>query len=407
MMDVEQLLQETLADPRHRLEPGPGMYETVRERAHQRRQRVVRLASALTVVVVIAGVATAIGVTSQRHGQVAVQPSITPSPVTPSPPSPPTGQATPVNLGEGSTSSFAIAPSGVFVVRNQPDQLLQASTANLSVIKRIATPDVVDDIAADAVEGIVWTWSSTQTTASSNSSGIGSTTIHAYETSTLAIDSATTLPTYTFSAVALNGDLWLATSDGLYVVTNGREGPAEATKLFGGSVFSVAADAVRHRILYGSAVSTSAAGPNSLGSIAVHEIDASTRAVIGVGTPLPIGKESIAIVSDQIWVGGYGSGSTPRLFHLDGASLQTLQTNGFGAGSPLELGPGAIVWPGASVLWVRSGGSEGLACVDPQTGALLEQWDAVQGPVASVRGHAYAASDGSLDELSLAGGCTG
>jgi hypothetical protein len=172
-------------------------------------------------------------------------------------------------------------------------------------------------------------------------------------------------------------------------------------------VFSIAADAVRDRILYGSAVVTTDAGSNSLGSIAVHEINAHTHGVIGVGSPLPIGKESIAIVGDQIWVAGYGSGSTPRLFHLDGASLQTVQTAGFGAGSPGELGPGAIVWPGASVLWVRSGGSEALACVDPQTGALLEQWDTVQGPVASVRGHAYAASDGSLEQLSLAGDCTG
>jgi hypothetical protein len=65
------------------------------------------------------------------------------------------------------------------------------------------------------------------------------------------------------------------------------------------------------------------------------------------------------------------------------------------------------VWPGASVVWVRSGGSEGLTCIDPQTGSVLEQWPAVQGPVASVRGHAYAASDGSLDQLSLEGACTG
>ena len=142
----------------------------------------------------------------------------------------------------------------------------------------------------------------------------------------------------------------------------------------------------------------------TLGTATVDEIDANTHAVIAVGSPLPIGKESIAIVGDQIWVGGYGSGSTPRLFHLDSSTLQPLPTNGLG---PLQLGPGAIVWPGASVVWVRSGGSEGLTCIDPQSGAVLEQWDAVQGPVLSVRGDAYAMSDGSLDQLSLAGDCTG
>lgn len=407
MMDVEGLLRETLNDPRRRLEPVPGLFDTVRERARQRRQRAVRLASASTVIVLIVGVATAIGVNTQNHTKVAAPASITPSPQT--------GQATPINLGKGSTTSFAVTPSAVFVARTQPAQLLQLSIGNASLIKTTATPatpDGSDGTAADAAEGIVWTWSTSQAptleTASADPAGTDSTSIYAYATlpGTVTIAVPATLPAYTFSAAALNGDLWLGTAEGLYVVALDH-GSWAVTKLVSGPVFSVAGDAVRDRILYGSAVSTSAAGTNSLGSIAIHEIDAGTHTLIAVGTPLPIGKESIAIVGDQIWVGGYASGSTPRLFHLDGASLQPLQTTGFGAGSPGDMGPGAIVWPGASVLWVRSGGSEALACVDPQSGALLEQWDVVQGPVASVRGHAYAASDGSLDALSLSGGCTG
>ena len=399
MTDVEQLLRETLADPRHRLDPGPGMYDTVRERAHQRRRRVVQVSSAFTAVVLIAGVATTVGVNSghRRADQVAA-PSITPSPQT--------GQATSVDLGKGSTSAMAVTSSAVYVARQQPNELLQVSTTNLSVTKRVATPDAVDDIAVDAAAGRVWTWSTTQATVadSGQSTGTDSTSIHSYATSSFAIGGAVKIATYTFDAAALDGQLWLATNDGLYVVTTAASGPV-ATKVISGMVFSVAADVVRHRVLYGSAVSAPAAA-NSLGSIVIHEIDVFTHSVIGVGTPLPIGKESIAIVGDQIWVGGYGSGSTPRLFHLDGSSLQPLQINGLGA-DPLELGPGAIVWPGASVVWVRSGGSEGMACVDPQSGALLEQWPAVQGPVASVRGDAFAASDGSLDQLSLSGDCTG
>ena len=194
-----------------------------------------------------------------------------------------------------------------------------------------------------------------------------------------------TIPAYVFSGAAIDGELWLATSDGLYVVSLAANRPV-GTKVVGGSVFSVAL--TRCDIESSTAAQSARRPANSLGDIAVHEIDADTHAVIAVGSPLPIGKESIAIVGDQIWVGGYGSGSTPRLFHLDGSSLQTLQTTGLGVSNPLELGPGAIVWPGASVVWVRSGGSEGLACIDPQSGAVLEQWDAVQGPVLSVRGHA-------------------
>jgi hypothetical protein len=402
MMDVEQLLQETFADPRHRLDPVPGMYETVRERAHQRRQRVVRLASAFTAVVVIAGVATAVGVNSghRRGGQVAA-PSITPSPQT--------GQARSVDLGKGSTSAFALTPSGLFIAQTQPNQLLRVSLADKPAITRMATTDVVDGVAADAADNIVWTWSTTEPTASvgaASDSSAGSTSIHAYPNAsglaTLAVPAS--VPAYTFSAAALDGDLWLATSEGVYVVAEG-DLSRTVTKVFSGSVFSIAADAVRNRILYGARFSTPAAGgTNSLGSIAVHELDPTTHAVFGVGTPLPIGKESIAIVGDQIWVAGYGSGSTPRLFHLDGSSLEPIATSNLDA---LQLGPGATVWPGQSVLWVRSGASEGLSCVDPQTGNLLERWDAVQGPVASVAGHAYAASDGSLDEVSLSGGCAG
>ena len=409
MRDVEQLLRETLADPRRRLEPEPGIYDSVRERVHDRRQRAVRVASAFTVVVVIAGVATAIGANSghRRPGQVVAPPSIAPSATPSITPSPSLGQATPLLVPAGSTTSIAVGSSEVFVAGTQPNQLVEVSMADQSVTKLLATPDPVDGVAVDAAAGRVWTWSSTQTTATGASDGTSSTSLHAYATSSLAVEGSLTVPTYAFTAATLAGDLWLATSDGLYVVGPDPNGSMTATKIVNGTVFSVAADAVRHRILYGAAVSTPTTSADSMGSIAVHEIDPSTHALIAVGTPLPIGKESIAVVSDQIWVAGYGSGSTPRLFHLDGASLQPLKTSGFSASSGAELGPGAIVWPGASVLWVRSGGSEALSCVDPQTGTALEQWETVQGPVGSVRGQAYAASDGSLMQLSLIGSCTG
>ncbi|HEY0870788.1 MAG TPA: hypothetical protein VGD55_10355 [Acidothermaceae bacterium] len=334
MMDVEGLLRETLNDPRRRLEPVPGMFDAVSERARQRRQRGLRLASAMTVVVLIAGVATAIGIGTQNHTKVAAPASITPSPQT--------GQATPINLGVGSTTSFALAPSGIFVGRTEPSQLLQVSFAEASVIKRTATTDDIDGIAADSVEGLVWTWSSSQPIVSDTSTDVGSTIVRARTTlpGTVTIDAPAAVPAYTFSAAALDGDLWLATSDGLFVVAL-DQASWSVTKLVSGSVFSIAADAVRDRILYGSAVGTTDAGSNSLGSIAVHEINARTRTAIAVGTPLPIGKESIAIVGDQIWVAGYGSGSTPRVFHLDGSSLEPIATSDLNLGSPLELGPGA------------------------------------------------------------------
>ena len=131
MTDVEQLLRETLADPRHRLDPGPGMYDTVRERAHQRRRHMVQVVGAFTAVVLIAGVVTAVDVNSGRRGNQVAAPSITPSPQT--------GLATSVDLGKGSTSAMAVTSSDVFVARQQPNELLQVSTTQPSITKRATT----------------------------------------------------------------------------------------------------------------------------------------------------------------------------------------------------------------------------------------------------------------------------
>jgi hypothetical protein len=403
MTDVEKLLRDTLADPRHRVEPLPGMYDGVRERAHQRRQRVVRLASALTVVVVIAGVATAVrlNTVTPRKGLPATSLSASP---------PAHGQFSRFDIGAGSTGALAVTPSTIFLAQTDPNGLVDVSPSDLSVAKQIATPEAPDGTAVDRVAGLVWIWSSTQSPVASSDSSPDSTSIQAYQTSTFATDRAVSLPAYTFSAVALDGKLWLATSGGLYVVGTGSEGTKSATKVVDGSVSSVAADVPRHRVLFGVFADTSAtnisatAGSNSMGFVAVHAIDTATRHVTTVGTPLPVGKESIAVVDGQVWVAGYGDG--PLLIHLDPTTLRPVGGELTGL-TKLDLGPGAVVWPGESVVWVRAGGSEALSCIDPKTGAVLEQWDEIQGPVSSVLGHAYAASDGSLEQLGLVAGCKG
>jgi len=400
MTDVEKLLRQTLADPRHRLEPLPGMYDGVRERARHRQQRMVQLASAVTVVVVIAGVATAVGLNTHSPRKAQPAASLSASP-------PAHGQFNRVDVGAGSTGYLSVTPSAIFLAQTDPNGLVTVSPSDLSVAKQIVTPDAVQGTAVDEDRGLVWTWSSTQSTtdASGSSASTDSTSIHAYQTSTLAKTVEASLPYYTFSAVALRGELWLATSAGLYVVDNTNGSPT-ATKVSGGQVFSVAADDAHHRVLFSVHVDTptTSSSANTMGFIAVHAIDSNTRRMTTVGAPLPVGKESIAVVDGQVWVAGYGSDSL--LIHLDASTLRPI---GVGVGSldTLDLGPGAIVWPGASVVWVRAGGSEALSCMDPKTGAVLEQWDAVQGPVASVVGRAYAASDGSLEQLTLAGGCKG
>ena len=135
----------------------------------------------------------------------------------------------------------------------------------------------------------------------------------------------------------------------------------------------------------------------------VVAVDDKTHALTR-GGGLPFGKESIAVVGDDDLGRGYGDDPTARLVQLD---TKTLQRKAGSSPVNADLGPGAILWAGQHVLWVRSGGSEQLDCVDPTTGDSLQTWNAVQGPVTSVAGAAYAADNGLLKKLTLNAACKG
>ncbi len=155
MTDVEKLLRETLTDPRHRLEPvlacttpcASGRADDGSERSGS--------PAPFTVVVVIAGVATAIGVNSghRRGGQVVAPPSITAA--TPSiTPSPHTRAGDAGRSGKGSTTSWRSTSSSVFVAATQPNQLLAGVDGrSLGHQASVATPDAVDGVAVDAAAG--------------------------------------------------------------------------------------------------------------------------------------------------------------------------------------------------------------------------------------------------------------
>jgi len=54
MRDLEELLRDTLTDPRRRIDPSPAMYEEVQRTARARRHRHFAAASAAVVVVAVA-----------------------------------------------------------------------------------------------------------------------------------------------------------------------------------------------------------------------------------------------------------------------------------------------------------------------------------------------------------------
>jgi hypothetical protein len=120
------------------------------------------------------------------------------------------------------------------------------------------------------------------------------------------------------------------------------------------------------------------------------------------GPLLPVGKGSIALVGDAVWVGGY-SDSSAKLVRLDLSSLRPVVV------SPLsdEVGPGArVVASGNRDFWVREGGGgDSLWCVDAETGRSQQTWH-VAGAVASTRHGALVGSSLGAYPLLLSG-CTG
>ncbi|MFN2518472.1 MAG: hypothetical protein ABR604_05410 [Jatrophihabitantaceae bacterium] len=188
-------------------------------------------------------------------------------------------------------------------------------------------------------------------------------------------------------AAAMGGHLYLATSAGLADLAPGA---ADSAVLPGvaGAVSAVAADPRRHRIL---ALDTSTPGA----VVVVSHGQAAARRIFG-----NLFQGTIAVVGDEIWVGGSASGSRAIIARLDPVTLAAVQTS-----SVALRVTRVIVSPGAHSVWVSTGG-RGLWCVDADNGDILEQWPSAAAPVTSEPGVAYTVDAGSIVPL-IEQGCTG
>jgi len=200
-----------------------------------------------------------------------------------------------------------------------------------------------------------------------------------------------------FDAVALDGQLWLGTGDGLY-----RIGPSDTVARpvpgFGNSVSALVLDPTRHRLIL-TAQQTTFAYPSHL---LVEALDPATLAVT-FGAALLLAKESIAVVADHVWVAGFAGGTEQHLYQLDPDKLTVIGTSEVDK----QVGPGAVVSGGYHSLWVRDGTDEGLSCVNPATGAIQQQWLVNLAKVASMPGPlAVGVNQPNLVQLTL-GGCPG
>lgn len=389
MRDLEELLRDTLTDPRRRIDPSPAMYEEVQRTARARRHRHFAAASAAVVVVAVA-VTTSV-LAAQRPA------SRTTPPLATHPPTP-THSVDPLHGTTGTAvqlpgDKFAAVmgatatPTALYAFRTDIVKLDPTGTQILATAAGPAgTPTGI------AIDGNrLWVWS--QDTGS----------VRTYDTATLAPLDTLSSGAQIFDAIAVNGALVFTSTEGLMRLTvNGRDGlvtPVNAD--LGTGTYGLALDPGRHRILVG--VTPPGTAPvNGFVGAKVVALDPTTGRVIASSPQTSLGKESIAVVGDQIWIAGYGDVDKPRIEHLDAETLQPIGSSEVGS----QVGPGAVLWPGQKVLWVRNGGDEGLSCVDPKTGSILEHWDNVQGPVTSIAGHAYGVQ-GDLVRLNLNSTCSG
>jgi hypothetical protein len=365
---LESLVRDALVDPRRRLDPDPQHYSHVAQRVRVLRRR--RLGRWVSVAAAVATVAVIVGVTS------AARPRPAPAPQPPASSTAP-GTVSPATVVTGQVVDVTASSDAIFVLESSPDSVLRIDRASRQVTGTAPAPTGATGVAVDPAAGRLWVWSSSNQPA-----------VREYDLSRLTPVRDLVVPCSSlFAGAALDGDLWLTTPEGLYRVPAGSGVPQQVPGV-GADAYGLAADRTRNRVIV-SGTQVVAVDPVSL--------------TVTKGASLGLGKTSVAVVAGRVWAGGYGSGPGRQLAQLDPATLQPRGT------SPVneQVGPGAVLWSGASVVWVRNGGDEGLSCIDPASGAVLEQWREVQGPVASTAGVALANHNGTGVWLDLDQACGG
>lgn len=376
---IEQMVRDTLVDPRRRLDPPPGHYQSVTERiGRARRRRNTRwLAAAVGVLAVLAVGGLFVTRTGTGPG-----PSARPSPsASPSASGPSVGQRHPLpSIGPGEPVKIVAADGWFYVLEDSPGTVLRLDRASFAIGASADVPGTAESLAVDAPADRLWVGYHLPT---------GISRVREYVASTLALlRDVPTTDRQVFSGVAVDGELWLGTDGGVL-----RVGPSDQAARpvpgFEQMGYALTLDPGRHRLLMDAPAGVIAMDPATL---------AVTR-----GASLSLVKESIAVVAGQVWVGGYASGEERRIYHLDPTTLQVSGTSPVGD----QVGPGAIVSAGSSSLWVHDGGDTGAFCVDPVSGAIRQQWQRSGDPIASLPGVAVSVDPPGLAQLMLSDGCAG
>ena len=281
----------------------------------------------------------------------------------------PVGSGTPLDLATGRLLHY--------VLTRTPPRLIALDGAGTTLVNSVgvdegsvlvASDDFTDQLCIVSTDGVA-------------------SVVHFYDPLFLTHQRQVRLPTVVTAAATLRGDLWLATAGGLYRIPAGSKS-AKRVPGIDGAVGAVAADPADDRLLV-------SVGDEPATVIAVN----SDTSVIEQRASVALGKVSIAATVHGLWVAGYGAPEEPKLIQLDPESLAVVGTSPLG----LEVGPGAVVWPGRGVVWVRSGGSEDLACMSSTNGAVQARWHDITGPVVSGNSVALSVSLGYVVALQIIG----
>jgi len=384
---IEDLIRDTLTDPRRRLEPPPGHYQLVGERiGRARRRRTLRWTCAAAVVVTL----LVVGGLAAARPRTVPRPYLGPSPA-PTPSSQYGGWHTLPGIGPGEPVQVLTDGGFFYLLEDAPGTLLQLDSVNFAAVAAAAVPGKVESLAVEHGGNSIWVLYTRPD---------GTTMAREFSGSFTPVRDVPVSDKQVFDAVALDGQLWLATVVGLY-----RIGPSDtAARLvpglgFAGTVYALAVDPVRHRLIY-TVWRAGAVDPSA--PMQVNALDPATMAVT-VGAALPLTKESIAVVAGHVWVAGFGSGTDRHIYQLDPDRLTVIGTSEVDK----QVGPGAVLSGGYHSLWVRDGTDEGLSCVNPATGAIRQQWLVQLFTVASAPGPvAIGVNQPNLVQLAL-DGCPG
>jgi hypothetical protein len=275
-----------------------------------------------------------------------------------------------VSLGDGTPIDLAMQGALVYVLTRSPPRLIEVDGRGRTVMNSIMVTEGTTLMAFDGESNRLVTVSS---------DGVSS-MLQFYEPLLFNVVGQLALPIVVNAITSVGGQLWLGANGGLYRITT-RAKVAERLSGVDGAVRALVADPARHRLLV-----TLGDWPTTLLSV-----DSATGRVTARST-LALGKVSLAVAAATIWVGGYGGPNDRKVLRLSPSTLNVI------GASPVDavVGPGAIVWGGEDVVWVRSGDSEDLACLASGSGSVLAHWSGIQGPVVSGAGLAFAPSMGYL-----------